>query len=181
MDTEANYAIEISLSKIKMIALLTGALLFVAAGIWFVKHPEMFSKSPLLITIIGYASIVFFGVCALFVVSKLFDTSPGFVIDSNGIVDNSSMFSVGFIPWVDIAGLSTLQIGRQKMIMIKVQDPNGYINRQPNALSRRAASINYRMYGSPIIVSTAALRHSFEGLYDKINEGWQKSGVTDRD
>ncbi len=74
----------------------------------------MFHKSPLLITIVGYTAIIFFGISALFIANKMFDAGPGFVIDDNGIVDNPSAFSVGFISWLDVIGLSVIDIGRQK-------------------------------------------------------------------
>src|SRR6478735_3332056 len=176
MNQDANGIKEIPLSKIKMVMLLIGSVLFVAAGIWFIKNPEIFRRSPTLITIIGYLSIVFFGIGALFIVNKLFDTRPGFVIDANGIVDNSSMFSVGFIPWADITGLSIIHVNRQKLIMVKVEDVEGYIHRQPNALARRTASMSYRMYGSPVSVSAVTLKCSFEELYRLIDNGWKASG-----
>ncbi|MET3978941.1 hypothetical protein ABIB62_001510 [Mucilaginibacter sp. UYP25] len=173
MDQDVNGVVEIGLNKLKITALLIGALLFVAAGIWLVKNPGIFHKSLLLITIVGYTAIVFFGVCALFIANKMFDAGPGFVIDNNGIVDNSSPFSVGFIPWVDVVSLSVIEIGSQKFMVVKVEDAEGYIKRQSNVLGRRAARMNYRMYGSPINISTSTLRISFEDLYEQVNERWK--------
>jgi hypothetical protein len=167
--------IDIPLSKIKIIALLVGALLFVAGGIWLVKNSGTFHTSPLLITILGYLAIVFFGVCALFIVNKLFDSRPGFMIDNDGMTDNSSTFSVGFIPWADVKGISVNEVGNQKFINVKVEDAEGYINRQTNALGKRATSMNYKMYGSPVNISAGSLRISFDELYAAINQRWQQS------
>jgi hypothetical protein len=49
-----------------------------------------FKPSPMLITTIGYASVIFFGVCGMFIFRKLFDTKAGIIIDDKGIHDNSS-------------------------------------------------------------------------------------------
>jgi hypothetical protein len=166
---------EIPLSKFKLVLLLVGAALFIVAGFWFVKHPDMFQRVPLLITIVGYLAIVFFGVVALFIVSKLFDPMPGFVIDDNGIVDNSSAFSVGFIPWEDIVDVSVTEVSKQKIILIKVADPQDYISRQPNALGKQTARMNYRMYGSPVSVTTNSLKISADQLYDQIKQRRQQS------
>lgn len=167
--------VEIPISKIKIVLLLIGSLLFVAGGIFLVKNPGTLSISPLLITIAGYLGILFFGVIALFIVNKLFNTGPGFVIDDNGIVDNSSAFSVGFIPWEDVVDVSVIEVSGQKLINIKVSDPVDYIKRQPNILAKQTAATNQRMYGTPINVSANSLQVSFDELYNKIKGRWQQN------
>ncbi|RFZ90367.1 hypothetical protein D0C36_21485 [Mucilaginibacter conchicola] len=162
--------IEIPLSKTSMALGLAASAVFVAAGIWFVNHPNQFHRAPLIITIIGIAAIVAFGVAALYIVNKLFDTRPGFIIDDDGITDNSNAFAVGFVPWEDVQKIEVAYIQRQKIIKIYVKDPDGYIRRQPNALSRRMASISYRIHGSPVAVSAQALQSSFDDLYKLITE-----------
>jgi hypothetical protein len=175
MDRDVNGVIEIGLNKLKIVLLLVASLLFVAGGIWLVKNPRIFHPSPLLISIAGYLGIVFFGVIALFIINKLFNTGPGFVIDDNGIVDNSSTFSVGFIPWEDVVDVSVIEVSSQKLINIKVSDPTDYIKRQPNVLAKQTAATNNRMYGSPVNVSANSLRVSFDELYNQIKERWQQN------
>jgi hypothetical protein len=162
--------IEIPLSKTKMALILAGAALFVVLGVWFVNNPYQLHRNHILIMAVGIASIVVFGVVALFIVSKLFDARPGFIIDDDGITDNSSMFAVGFVPWEDVLGFKIESVASQKFIMVLVNDPDGYIHRQPNALARQTASANYRMYGSPIAISTNALKTKFDEFYRLINE-----------
>lgn len=117
MNQVVNDVIEIPLSKGKLVLMFAGSLLFVAAGFWFIKAPETFTEtifkpSPTLIIILGYASIIFFGLCAVFIFRKLFDTKAGVVIDDKGIHDNSSGVSAGFIPWSDISNISTIEVSR---------------------------------------------------------------------
>ncbi|MBL4678409.1 MAG: hypothetical protein JKY70_19735 [Mucilaginibacter sp.] len=162
--------IEIPLSKTKMGLMLAGSALFVAAGVWFVNNPYQFHRSHVLIMATGIAAIVIFGVVALFIVSKLFDARPGFIIDDDGLTDNSSIFAVGFVPWEDVLGFNVVNVASQRFIMVLVSDPDGYIHRQPNALSRRTASTNYRMYGSPIAISANALKTKFDDLYKLMKE-----------
>jgi hypothetical protein len=165
--------IEIPLSKTKLVYLLIGAALLITGGAFLINHPGILGGS-LVVKIIEYTAVILFSICALFIVNKLFDPSPGFVIDYNGVVDNSSAFAVGFIPWEDFAGMTVQQIGGQKFISIKVIDPDGYIHRRPNALARQAASINYRLYGSPVNVTTSTLNCSFDDLMGQINEQWRQ-------
>jgi hypothetical protein len=170
--------IEIPLSKIKMVLTLFGSALFIAAGVWFVSNTNRFNVAPLLISIVGGIAIVFFGVIALYIVSKLFDTGPGFIIDDDGITDNSSMFAVGFVPWEDVTDIKSIKVSGQNIIMIMVTDADGYIRRQPNALARRTASLNNRMYGSPVAVSANALRMNFDELYKLITTKRPKNADT---
>lgn len=162
--------VEIPLSKTKMALMLAGSALFVAAGIWFLSNPDRFHANHVLIMAVGIAAIVFFGVIALYIVSKLFDTRPGFIVDNDGITDNSSMFALGFVPWEDVLELNVISVANQRIIMVLVKDPDGYIRRQPNALARRTASMNYRSYGSPVAITANALKTKFDDLYQLINK-----------
>jgi len=176
----ANETLEIALSKRKLVLMFIGSLIFVAAGFWFIKAPETFTQtifkpSPTLITIIGYASIIFFGTCAVFIFRKLFDTKAGIIIDNEGIHDNSSGLSAGFIPWNDISNISTIEVSRQKLIMIEVSNPDDYINRQTNFIAKKASAINHKMYGSPISISAGSLKYKFDDLYYTLRKRWQQS------
>ena len=94
--------IEIQLSKTKLLLLLLGALTFVGLGLWFVIAPptnhHYIRYSQTTILIFSYASIIFFGLCALIAVRKLADNRPGLIIDDLGLSDNSSGVSGGQIP-----------------------------------------------------------------------------------
>jgi hypothetical protein len=180
MDPDVNHTIEIPISKGKLALLLAGAILFVAAGVWFIKEPETFTRtsfkpSPVLITTIGYASVIFFGICAIFIFRKLFDTKAGIILDDKGIHDNSSGVSAGFIPWSDITNISTIEVSRQKLIMIEVSNPDDYINRQTNFIAKKAAAINHKMYGSPISITATSLKYGFDDLYYTLRKRWQQS------
>src|SRR5690606_33169976 len=106
-----NENIEIPLSKNKIILLSLGALIFVILGFWLAIDPENFKvsvfryRSPELIRVVGFISIVFFGVCSFFIFKKVFDKKFGLIIDKNGITDNSNATSIGLVKWTDIIGI----------------------------------------------------------------------------
>ncbi len=160
--------IEISLSKKKIFLMLIGALAFVAIGLWFVISPPTISNSywgnPTKISIAGYASIVFFGLCALVLIKKLPDNKPGLIIDQTGLTDNSSGVSAGQILWSDIEVISVIEIQRQKLIMLQVTNPQEYIDKQTSAFKRKMMQLNYKMYGTPLSITSNGLKISFEEL-----------------
>lgn len=170
--------IVIPLSKAKTFLSLLGALLFVVAGVFFMLTPATFATtarpSTLLIQIIGLASVLFFGLCLVFIVKSLFDTKPGLILDEYGITDNSSASSIGLIEWKDIAGIETIQIASTKLLMIYTHQPEKYIQRAKNGLMRTVMQTNYKSYGSPISIASTALNIKFRDLETLINTELEK-------
>ena len=166
---------EIELSKSKLLMMLIGSALFVGLGIWFVKNPtEIKPNGETLVSIVGIASILFFGACLLSITKKIFDKTIGLAIDDNGIYDNSSGVSVGLINWGDISGISTSEIASTKFILIQTTKPDKYINRAKNGLAKRAMKANTKMYGTPISISSNTLKIKHNALLDIIERGYQK-------
>lgn len=170
--------IEIPLSKTKIIVLLIGALLFVITGVVFILYPETFInpifKTTLIISIVGIAAIVFFGIFLVFIGKKLFDDRVGLIINQNGITDNTSGNSVGLIEWEDIGQIRTLEIASTKIMMIDTDKPEKYIERAKNGLSKRIMKANYKMYGSPIAITSNALKIKYDDLEKLIHKEFEK-------
>jgi hypothetical protein len=170
---------EIALSKSKMLFLLLGAIGFVAAGFWFVIDPpeirNAFWGDPTKLAILGYASILFFGAGAIYLIGKLRDNKPGLIIDDTGLVDNSGALSVGHIPWLDIENISVFEMNRQKLIMLHVANPQHYIDRQKNTFKRKLMAMNHRMYGTPVSISVNGLKTSFDDLMALLTQHLQEA------
>jgi hypothetical protein len=180
MDSSDETIIEVS--KTKIVLLLLGAAAFVAIGIWMLSLDDASIRShrrfndPLYVHGLGVVSIVFFGSCGLYALKKLFDKKPGLVFNSSGIVDNASSVSAGLIPWSDVLGAEIFEIQKQKMLIIKVRDPQEYIARG-NSLRRTLNKANYKMVGSPISISANALAIKFSELVALFEQYRRKYGV----
>lgn len=170
--------IEIPLSKSKIVLMLLGALTFVAIGLWFVIAPPTIKNSywsnPIRIVIAGYSSIIFFGLCAFFFIRKLPNKKPGLIIDDTGLIDNSCGLSAGNILWSDIENISVIEIHGQKLIMIQVKNPQHYIDEQKDLFKRKGMEFNYRMYGTPLSLTSNGLKTSFHNLLTIVNEKFQE-------
>ena len=166
--------IEIPLSNKKLILSVIGSLFFVVLGILFVTSPEKYTssimRSPTIIFITGLASILFFSLCFFFISKKLGDNSPGLVISDDGILDNSSGVSAGQIMWTEIEDIYVIEIHRQKLIMLQVKNPQDYINKQTNGFKRKLMTLNYKMYGTPISITSNGLKISFDELLSTLTE-----------
>ena len=170
--------IEIPLSKLNIVLALIGALTFVVTGFWFVIDPPLIENAywgnPTKLAIVGYASIVFFGLCVVIIMRKLADSKPGLIIDETGLIDNSSGISAGLIKWTDVENISVVEIQHQKLLMIEVSNPQDYINRQNSLFKRKGMALNYKMYGTPISITANGLRIPFQQLLALIVERHEK-------
>jgi hypothetical protein len=160
--------IEIEHSKGKIVAFLLGAIVFIALGWVFMINPDAFissaSKNAIYIRVIGVITIVFFGLCLIFIVRKLFDKNPGLVIDKDGITDNSNATSVGLVEWKDITGMEIRQIKSTRFLVLHTSNPEKYITRVQNPILRQGVVFNYSTYGSPIAIISTSLKISFDDL-----------------
>ena len=172
--TTPGQQIEIPLSKKKIFLMLVGALAFVAIGLWFIISPPTITNSywgnPTIIALAGYASIIFFGLCAFFLIRKLPDNKPGLIIDQTGLTDNSSGVSAGQVLWSDIEAISVIEIHRQKLIMLKVRNPQEYIDKQTSGFKRKMMQMNFKLYGTPLSITSNGLKISFEELLSTLTE-----------
>lgn len=149
--------IVIRLDKFNLVLITMGSAIFVITGIVMIVVPV--EKGY----IAAILAIVTFGVFFCFGMFKIFDRSPGLVINSSGILDNSSGLSVGLIDWDDIEGFSERKMHSQRILTVHVRNPDKYLKRG-NFLQRKANRANLRMAGSPIQISAITIRTDFDAL-----------------
>jgi hypothetical protein len=172
--------IEIKSGKTKLAGLLAGAAIFVALGIWFTLEPQR-AISPVfqnisLIRVLGIASVIFFGLCGLFILKKLMDKKAALTISAAGITDNSSAVSVGFIPWADVVAIRETAIINQSFVTIDVNDPELYISKQTSSFKKKLMQVNYKQYGALINVSANALEcnhHQLKAMLEDAFKNYQ--------
>nr|WP_297811352.1 STM3941 family protein [uncultured Methylophaga sp.] len=112
--------IVIALSKFKIILIIAGSLAFVVGALWLttldseqIESSRKYSN-PQIAHAVGYICMAFFGLCAAYGITKLFDSKPGLIFNHKGITDNSSGVSAGLIPWAEISGLANIRFKDKK-------------------------------------------------------------------
>lgn len=149
--------------------MVVGSLAFVAIGVWLITEADHLTgwktRNPIFTRGIGLVSVLFFGLCATYIGQKLLDNKPGLIIDEFGLTDNSSGVSAGQILWSDIKSISVTEIHRQKLIMLKVKNPQSYIDKQTSRLKRKMMQMNLNMYGTPLSISSNSLQIKFDDLH----------------
>jgi hypothetical protein len=170
LNTNNNNVI-IPLSKRKLVLLLLISIAFVIGGIEFIinapafARPYPFHLPASVVIVIGYVSVGFFGFCTGFITFKFFDARPGLIINSEGIIDNSSAIAVGFIDWADVEKVDVKGVFSQKFIRVFVKNPDKYIDAQSSTVKRKSLTANYKLYDTPINITSNALNYKFDNLY----------------
>lgn len=171
----------VELSKKRILLLILASCVFVALGVWLASLDEASLqvqsrfRNSVLVHGLGLVAVAFFGLCGGVGIKKLFSKKPGLVFNSSGIVDNSSGVSAGLIPWPEIAGVEVVELQKQELLIIKVTDPRKFIDRG-GRLRRVFNNANYKMCGSPIVISAHTLRMNFAELQSLCGQYQRKYG-----
>ena len=168
--------IEIKLSKGKGIITFFGSVAFVLTSIWLIDYAgnhetidlKLLTLDPVITIVIGYVGLVFFGLAALYISYKLFDKTPGLVIDKEGIYDNSSAAAGHLIKWERITGLRVEQVMSTKFILIDLKNPEEFMD-GVSGIKKQLMWSTYKMYGTPTSISSSTLSCDFDELFQIIN------------
>ncbi len=159
---EHSQTIEIPLSKSKLFYSFLGSVAFVGAGFWFLLT---IPKIELPITfyhifnfIVGLASILFFGAVGIIVSQKLVQKTAGLIISAEGVTDQTSGISAGFVAWDEVLEITEIQVLGQKFVNLVVANPENYLYRQKNPLSRTFVRLNLKNYGTVVSLSANGLQ-----------------------
>ncbi len=131
---------------------IVGTLIFVLIGLWILLMGyEIFSSSILnfIIKLAALADVMFFGYCMLFYIKRNQENKDLVIVDKNGITDNSSVISVGFIPWEDINEIYINSILSNKFILVKLKNEDKYLNK--SSFFKQKAMLENRKMGYEII------------------------------
>lgn len=158
--------IHIKMSKKKLIrAFLTSIALF-ATGLWILIFRPQIDNFVFNDSWLKYGGaiscVLFFGWAITYFIKKLFEKTPGMIIDEKGVTDNSSAVTVGFIPWEDVIQIAKIEVMKQKMLLILVKNPEDYIQRQEGIIKRKLMEANLKDRGTPITISAGGLQANID-------------------
>ena len=117
------------------------------------------------IIVVSTFLMTIFGIIALIRIIQ--EKFVGFFISSDGLNDISTGHNYGVIMWRDVIKIrivDDMEHLKQKYIVLKVKNPQEYIDREPLAAKKRSMILKLHYYGSPICFSNRGLNCSFEEL-----------------
>ena len=138
----------------RILLLVAGGIAFVALGVWIAGIAGTPPKPGR--EWVGWASIVFFGLCSVFGVRRLFDSSEQLRISGSGIYYKPWAEQV--IPWSEITDISVWEFKRQKSLILHLAHPERYPS---TTLLGKMARANRMLTGGDVAVSLTGMDRSF--------------------
>ncbi|MDR0394091.1 MAG: hypothetical protein LBH77_02920, partial [Tannerella sp.] len=148
-----------------ILSLFISVILIILLSRFYVSLDGMPGKVLTIILLIGTAVLLFFNTIALLVLART--KFIGFFISSEGMNDESTGNNYGLVYWKDVLKIrivDDLEHFKRKYIVLKVQNPQEYINREPSLIKKRTMVLKYQHYGSPICFSERGLNCTFKEL-----------------
>jgi hypothetical protein len=152
-------------SRAKLVTLVVGSVAFVVAGAWMLTNAE---GEGWFVGTVGVATVTFFGACGAYAMFRIARPTPAVVINLQGIVDNASAVSVGFIRWDEIDQLREYRFQNQVFLGIVPRNLDAILARQP-AWKRSAIRANLRLGAAPVNIPQAVLPMRVSDLLHEIN------------
>lgn len=135
--------IELRNSRVRFVKLLIGSLSFVIIGVLLVFLDSSGRQHSPGDAAAGWASIIFFGSCAVVFLKHLLDSRPRIIIDDLGIFDRT--LGIGVISWTDIQGAYLRSICGNEFICLDLRNAENYLS-QSSPVKRALAGTN-RVWG----------------------------------
>jgi hypothetical protein len=159
--------------KLFLLVLCGAAFAVVSLFIW--RTGEVVKQT------VAVAGVLFSGVCLVFGVVKLIWRQPALIINSAGILDNSSALGKYAVLWDEIEDgyISTMQtslFSKQRVLSIRLKRTEEFIHRQP-AIRACLMKANVGLLGAPVNISTNTLPVSLEELISLIQQKYPKAEV----
>lgn len=148
-------------SRWRIASIGLGAIPFVAIGLWMVGafgSPPVWRHTPAIVTfLIGWSGMIFFGLCGVVCIKRLFDTSEQLRIGPAGV--RSARWSDQTIPWSEITDVTTWSFRRQKAIILHLRDAKRFPGRGAAAMF---ASANRMLTGGDVSIALVGTDRGFE-------------------
>jgi len=162
-------------SRPRIALLALGSVAFVAAGLWmggvFGPPPSSSRYPPEFVFVIGWTSVVFFGLCGVLWVKRLFDGREQLRIGPAGI--RSARWSDQTIPWSEIADVTTWSYRSQKAIVLHLRDKTRFPAR---GMAAMFAGVNRNLTGGDITISLTGTDRRVEDALASIDRFRSRAG-----
>jgi len=142
---------------------------FVVLGLWMVGTfgpVPTSSRYPYAETlVIGWACVLFFGVCTIAYIPKLLETGEQLRIDALGI--RYSQWSDTTIPWSEISGVTNWRYRRSRFIVLHLHHPHSFPGR---GLAAFMAGANRKLTGGDICISLTGTDRRYDEAASTIDQ-----------
>lgn len=169
--------IRIKKNLTKIILLLIGSVIFGVLCLNMFLDPDKYVsfvfRSTLFVKFFGLTGSVLTFIGIVLIAFKNIKNNYGLLITEDGIIDNSSVGSIGLILWKDVKKMRQRKFMSTQFLLIDVRNPNEYLDKAKNKFILSLLKSNLRMYGTPLAISSVALKCNFNELETILNDNYK--------
>jgi hypothetical protein len=178
-----NEQIAIGFSKSKLTKLIAFSLFFALAGIWILlKDPKsdlFLLNEPIIRYPIAILALVMGGIAVFYFSKKLVNKTPALIIDAEGIIDQTTAFSVGRIYWNEIASfgettIAATMFSKQKYVTVMPAETTALMERTTQNFKKNALNQNLKTYGFLCAIATGAIATNLTELKQQLDDALKK-------
>lgn len=164
-----NEKIVIKQSPLKQLLYVFLCIIMTAASVYVFFSGRLLFGINYMDKIIGTAGIIFFGVGSIILLKGFISPKDILIIDQNGITDNSSNVSIGFVPWNEIKSVYLEEIGNDDFISIELENIEKKLEKLP-LYKRKAINANLKLGYPPILLNLYLTKYKPEEVLDIIKK-----------
>lgn len=173
MRTSSVITFRLSKNKQRSLFITTLFTALIGAGAMVFSHSLKFGNGRLAFILLGIFLLLITLFCLVnyyYLIKEKFNVM---YISEEGINDTSTRNRIGTVLWKDVENIKIMDdISnlKRKYIVLRVSNPNEYIDREPNLSKKRSLELRHQYYGSPICISNRALECKFDELSQAVFE-----------
>ncbi len=112
-------------TRSKTLVTVFGSLMFAVAAVFFLLTPDVYAR------LVGAGALIAFGASGIYATYRLISNAPVVVLNRDGLFDNASPFSVGWMAWSEIERIAPRRTYLARLIGVVPHDPAAVIARVP--------------------------------------------------
>ena len=160
-------------NRTKLFLILLGGVALTATATWILVDQDV---APLMVRIAAWGGVPFFGTASLYLIFRLLRHRASVVLSDTGFTENSSMVSVGYVPWQDVASVEVFAIRNQKMVGVALKDHDKFLARL-GMVRKALASVNTAMGFPLIVIPESSISVSAEDLVRQMDRMRSANGL----
>lgn len=177
METSSVIKFKLGKNKKRGLFLTTIFSLLLGSGALAFSHTLKFGNGRFVFILLGFflLLITFFCLVSYYHLAK--EKFTAIYISDEGVYDISTGNRIGTVLWKDVENIKILDDMSNlkfKYIVLKVQNPNEYIDRETSRSKKRSLELKRQYYGSPICISERALDCTFDELKKAVCEKYNQ-------
>lgn len=173
MNTPSVTTFKLSRKKQRGLFLTTLFSALIGIGSLTLSHELKLGEGRFLLLLVGFFLLSTTVFCCISYYYLTREKFTAIYISEEGVNDISTGNRFGTILWKEVENIKVMDdISnlKRKYIVLKVKNPNEYIDREPARSKKRSMELRLQYYGSPICISNRALDCTFEELKQAVFE-----------